>query len=85
VIATIAAKRDIYDRAATLAGYAEALPLRTGQRGPASDRMRAMLQRMLMAALPPARLERLRRDGRDLSHQAAIELAMTICAEATIL
>jgi predicted ATPase/transcriptional regulator with XRE-family HTH domain len=80
VIATIAAKRDISDSAATLVGYAEALPLRKGQRGPVSDRMRAMLQQMLMAALPPARLERLRRDGRDLSHQAAIALAMTIKA-----
>jgi len=37
-----------------------------------------MLEQMLTAALPPAGLERLRRDGRHLSHQAAIELAMTI-------
>jgi len=34
VVATIAAKRDTYDTAATLAGYAEALPSRYGQRGP---------------------------------------------------
>jgi predicted ATPase/transcriptional regulator with XRE-family HTH domain len=85
VIATIAAKYDIYDSAATLAGYAEALPSRIGERGPASDRMRGMLQQMLTAALPVARLRRLHRAGRDLSRQAAIELAMTICAEATAL
>jgi hypothetical protein len=37
-----------------------------------------MLQQMLTAALPPARLERLNRDARNLSYQAAIELAMTL-------
>jgi hypothetical protein len=46
--------------------------------------MRAMLQQMVTAALPLARLQRLRHDGRDLQ-QAAIELAMTIFAEATTL
>jgi len=78
VVATIAAKCDIFDTAATLAGYAETLPAPYGQRGPVLDRIRAMLQQLLTAAVPPARLQRLNRDGRNLSHQAAIELAMTI-------
>jgi predicted ATPase/transcriptional regulator with XRE-family HTH domain len=78
VVAAIAAKRDIYDTAATLAGYAEALPSRYGQRGPVSERMRETLQQILTDALPAAILERLRRDGRHLSHQEAIELALTL-------
>jgi tetratricopeptide (TPR) repeat protein len=78
VVATIAAKRDIYDTSATLAGYADALPSRYGQRGPVSDRMRELRQQTLTDAVLPARLERLRRDGRDLSHQSAIELALTL-------
>jgi hypothetical protein len=57
---------------------------RAGERGPVSDRMRAMLQQMVTAALPLARLRRSRRDGSDLS-QRAIEFAMTIFAEATTL
>jgi predicted ATPase/transcriptional regulator with XRE-family HTH domain len=78
VIATIAAKLGDYDTAATMAGYVETLPARNGRRGPVSVRMRAMLQQVLTTALPPARLERLNRDGRNLSHREAIELAMTI-------
>jgi hypothetical protein len=78
VTATIAAKRDIFDTAATLAGYAETLPAPYGQRGPVMDRIRAMLQQLLTEAVPPARLERLNRDGRNLSHQSAIDLAMTL-------
>jgi hypothetical protein len=78
VTATIAAKRDIFDTAAALAGYAETLPAPYGQRGPVIDRIRAMLQQLLTDALPPASLERLNRDGRNLSYQAAIDLAMTL-------
>jgi predicted ATPase len=78
VVATIAARRDIFDTSATLAAYAEALPTPYGHRGLVNDRVRAMLNQMLTAALPPARLERLNRDGRNLSYQSAIELAMTI-------
>jgi predicted ATPase/transcriptional regulator with XRE-family HTH domain len=78
VMATIAAKRDIFDTAATLAGYVETLPVTYGQRGPVIDRIRATLPQLLTDALPPARLQRLNRDGRNLSHQGAIDLAMTL-------
>jgi predicted ATPase/transcriptional regulator with XRE-family HTH domain len=78
VLATIAAKRGDHDTAAILAGYVETLPTRHGQRSPITVQTRAMLQQLLTSALPPARLERLRRDGRNLSHQSAIELAMTL-------
>jgi predicted ATPase/DNA-binding XRE family transcriptional regulator len=78
VVAAIAAKRGDYDMAATLAGYVETLPARHGQRGPVNVRMRAMLRQMLTAALPLSRSERLNRDGRNLPHQAAVDLAMTL-------
>jgi predicted ATPase/transcriptional regulator with XRE-family HTH domain len=78
VVATIAARRGFYETAATLAGYVETLPIRHGHLGLVNDRMRTMFQQMLATSLPPARLERLHRDGRNLLYRSAIELAMTI-------